>query len=267
MSVNANNYIMSFSSPTVPRLEASNINTISIEDMNLRIAQYEGKVTTYKNAYSNYVSLKKYIEGRLMKDLASQQNSGVLGRRDLTANTFVANIKADNYFNYAKGASQLTSTTDIDTIKKVYDVILKYGDFSLSDRVIDLYCGVGSISLYISKYVKHVLGIEIIPEAIEDACENAKLNNIDKSTDVVDEELDNLAIDFVTNLEIKGIETVINVKDIWFSVVGPKDRDKMVIVFDRMIDIYYDVLGIKVGKNEIKIDYSQALNKYFRTDR
>lgn len=117
MSVNANNYIMSFSSPTVPRLDASNINTISIEDMNLRIAQYEGKVTTYKNAYSNYVSLKKYIEGRLMKDLASQQNSGVLGRRDLTANTFVANIKADNYFNYAKGASQLTSTTDIDTIK------------------------------------------------------------------------------------------------------------------------------------------------------
>ena len=75
MSVNANNYIMSFSSPTVPRLDASNINTISIEDMNLRIAQYEGKVTTYKNAYSNYVSLKKYIEGRLMKDLASQQNS------------------------------------------------------------------------------------------------------------------------------------------------------------------------------------------------
>ena len=114
MSVTANNYIMSFSSPTVPRLDASNINTISIEDMNTRIEQYEGKVITYKNAYSNYVSLKKYIEDRLMKDLASQQNGGVLGRRDLTANIFVANIKADNY---AKGTSQLTSATDIDTIK------------------------------------------------------------------------------------------------------------------------------------------------------
>jgi hypothetical protein len=37
MSVNANNYIMSFSSPTVPRLDASNINTISIADMETRI--------------------------------------------------------------------------------------------------------------------------------------------------------------------------------------------------------------------------------------
>jgi len=83
-------------------------------------------------------------------------------------------------------------------------------------------------------------------------CKIIKLNNIDKSTDVVDEELDNLAIDFVTNLEIKGIETVINVKDIWFSVVGPKDRDKMVIVFDRMIDIYYDMMKILLNNNNIK---------------
>ncbi len=64
-------------------------------------------------------------------------------------------------------------------ISKLYDVILKYGDFRKEDTVIDLYCGVGSISLYVSKYVKSVLGIEIVPEAIVDANENAKLNNIE----------------------------------------------------------------------------------------
>ena len=47
--------------------------------------------------------------------------------------------------------------------------------------MIDLYCGVGSISLYISKYVKSVLGIEIIAQAIEDAKVNAKINNIDNA--------------------------------------------------------------------------------------
>jgi len=63
-------------------------------------------------------------------------------------------------------------------INKLYDVVLRYGNFKKSDNVIDLYCGVGSISLYISKYVNSVLGIEIIPEAIIDAEDNAKLNKI-----------------------------------------------------------------------------------------
>ena len=65
------------------------------------------------------------------------------------------------------------------SIEKLYNLIIKYGNFSKNDKVIDLYCGVGSISIYISKYVNSVLGIEIIPKAIDDAKENAKINNID----------------------------------------------------------------------------------------
>ena len=63
-------------------------------------------------------------------------------------------------------------------ISRLYDVVVKYGEFKNTDKVIDLYCGVGSISLYISNYVDNVLGIEIIENAIKDAKENAKLNNI-----------------------------------------------------------------------------------------
>ena len=63
-------------------------------------------------------------------------------------------------------------------ITNLYNEILRYGEFSKDMKVIDLYCGVGSISLYIAKYVKEVLGIEIVPEAIEDAKENAKINDI-----------------------------------------------------------------------------------------
>ncbi len=63
-------------------------------------------------------------------------------------------------------------------IKNLYDLVLKYGNFCGNERVIDLYCGVGSISLYISKYVKSVLGIEIVNEAIIDAKNNACQNNI-----------------------------------------------------------------------------------------
>ena len=77
-------------------------------------------------------------------------------------------VSADSFF-------QVNS----ENISKLYDVILKYGEFKNSDNVIDLYCGVGSISLYVSRYVNSVLGVEIIEDAIKDAKENAKLNNID----------------------------------------------------------------------------------------
>ena len=63
-------------------------------------------------------------------------------------------------------------------ICKLYDEIVRYGEFKETDEVIDLYCGVGSISLYIAKYVKSVLGIEIVADAIRDAKENAKINKI-----------------------------------------------------------------------------------------
>lgn len=66
-------------------------------------------------------------------------------------------------------------------IINLYDEIVRYGKFTKSDRVIDLYCGVGSISLYISKYVDSVFGIEIIPDAIIDAKKNARINNINNA--------------------------------------------------------------------------------------
>lgn len=66
-------------------------------------------------------------------------------------------------------------------IVKLYEAIKKLGNFKKSDKVIDLYCGVGSISIYIAGEVEHVLGIEIIPEAIRDAYNNALLNGIDNA--------------------------------------------------------------------------------------
>ena len=63
-------------------------------------------------------------------------------------------------------------------INKLYDEIVRYGEFNKNDKVIDLYCGVGSITLYIANYVKEVLGIEIIEDAIRDAKKNAIINNI-----------------------------------------------------------------------------------------
>ena len=47
-----------------------------------------------------------------------------------------------------------------------------------SDTVFDLYCGIGTISLFMAKYAKKVYGIEIVKEAVEAANENAKVNGV-----------------------------------------------------------------------------------------
>lgn len=91
----------------------------------------------------------------------------------------------------------------------------------------------------------------VLPTIIS-RCKIIKLNNFLKEDKIIDECLENLAIDFVFELEIKGIDTILSVKDIWFSVVQAKEREKMVIVFDRMIDIYYDIMKVLMGSSNLK---------------
>ena len=62
--------------------------------------------------------------------------------------------------------------------KKLYDLVLDFAQFTGQETVWDLYCGTGSISLYMAAHVKEVHGVEIIPQAIEDARANALGNDI-----------------------------------------------------------------------------------------
>lgn len=90
--------------------------------------------------------------------------------------------KEAGYINIAnikyRVSSQSFFQINTSNIENLYNEIVRYGDFTSSSKVIDLYCGVGSISLYIARYVKEVLGIEIVKSAIIDANENARINNI-----------------------------------------------------------------------------------------
>lgn len=62
--------------------------------------------------------------------------------------------------------------------KTLFDAVLELGKFGGGENVLDLYCGTGAISLYISRYVKSILGVEMNDEAIQMAKENAELNNV-----------------------------------------------------------------------------------------
>ena len=60
--------------------------------------------------------------------------------------------------------------------KKLYETALEYADLHGEETVWDLYCGIGTISLFLAQKAKKVYGVEIVPQAIEDAKNNAKLN-------------------------------------------------------------------------------------------
>ena len=64
----------------------------------------------------------------------------------------------------------------------LYEKALEYADLKGNENVIDAYCGIGTISLFLAKKAKHVYGVEIVPEAIEDAKSNAELNGINNVT-------------------------------------------------------------------------------------
>jgi 23S rRNA (uracil1939-C5)-methyltransferase len=61
---------------------------------------------------------------------------------------------------------------------EMYGAALEFADLHGTENVWDLYCGIGTISLFMSQRARHVYGVEIIPEAIEDARQNAELNGI-----------------------------------------------------------------------------------------
>lgn len=65
--------------------------------------------------------------------------------------------------------------------EKLYGKALEYAGLTGAETVWDLYCGIGTISLFLAQKAKQVYGVEIVPEAIRDAKQNAQLNHFDNA--------------------------------------------------------------------------------------
>lgn len=85
--------------------------------------------------------------------------------------------------------------------EKLYEFGVKFADITKEDVVFDLYCGIGTISLFMSKFAKKVYGVEIVEEAIVAAKENAKINNVTNTA-------------FIAGDVEKVLDELVNVKQI-----------------------------------------------------
>jgi 23S rRNA (uracil1939-C5)-methyltransferase len=68
--------------------------------------------------------------------------------------------------------------TNTKQAEKLYSITRDFAELNGTQLVYDLYCGTGSIGLFVSKYAKKLVGVEMVAEAIEDAKENAAINNV-----------------------------------------------------------------------------------------
>ena len=85
--------------------------------------------------------------------------------------------------------------------EKLYTIGVESANITKEDIVFDLYCGIGTISLFMAKYAKKVYGIEIVKQAVEDAIENARMNNI-KNTEFIAGDVEEVLDDLINNKKI-----------------------------------------------------------------
>jgi len=80
--------------------------------------------------------------------------------------------------------------TNTKQAEQLYNITRNFAELNGTQLVYDLYCGTGSIGLFVSKQAKKLIGVEVVADAIEDAKENAALNNVQHASffagDVID---------------------------------------------------------------------------------
>lgn len=91
--------------------------------------------------------------------------------------------------------------------KKLYETVLEYAGLTGKEIVWDLYCGIGTISLFLAQKAKKVYGVEVIDLAIEDARNNAKINGIENVEFFVGK-VEEVLPTFYENIMLKDIKIV-----------------------------------------------------------
>lgn len=91
---------------------------------------------------------------------------------------FVMEKLGDFNFKISPKSFFQTNTAQAESL---YNVVKAFAGLSGNEIVYDLYCGTGSIGIFLSKHAKKIIGVDVVEDAVKDAKENAAINNIDSA--------------------------------------------------------------------------------------
>ena len=136
----------------------------------------------------------------IVKNINTKNTNVILGKENI--NLYGEGYITDKLGDYTFKISPLSFYQVNPTqAEKLYNIGVKGANITKEDVVFDLYCGIGTISLFMAKYAKEVYGIEIVEEAIEAAKENAKINKID-NTKFIAGDVEKILDDLINNKKI-----------------------------------------------------------------
>ncbi|WDV45202.1 23S rRNA (uracil(1939)-C(5))-methyltransferase RlmD [Clostridiaceae bacterium M8S5] len=113
----------------------------------------------------------------IVQNINNKRSNVILGEK---CKTLYGEDKITDYIGHLKFKISPLSFFQVNPMQTevLYQKALEYADLKGDETVFDLYCGIGTISLFLAKSAKKVYGVEIVKEAIKDAKENAELNKI-----------------------------------------------------------------------------------------
>lgn len=116
----------------------------------------------------------------IVKNINTKNTNVILGKENV--NIYGNGYIEDKLGEYTFKISPL-SFYQVNPVQaeRLYNIGVKAAKITKKDTVFDLYCGIGTISLFMAKHAKKVYGVEIVEQAIKDAKENAKINNVDNA--------------------------------------------------------------------------------------
>lgn len=123
--------------------------------------------------------IKEFPEVKtVVKNINVKNTNVILGRENevLIGDGYIYDILGDFTFKISPLSFYQVNPVQAEAL---YNIAIEKAELSKDDILYDLYCGIGTIGIFASKYVKKVYGIEIVEQAIEDAKENAKLNDVE----------------------------------------------------------------------------------------
>ena len=122
---------------------------------------------------------KEYPEVKtVVKNINMKNTNVILGLENevISGDGFIYDVLGEYTFKISPLSFYQVNPVQAEAL---YYTALEKAELSKDDVLYDLYCGIGTIGIFASKYVKQVYGIEIVEQAIDDAKENAKLNGIE----------------------------------------------------------------------------------------
>lgn len=139
-----------------------------------------GKSIPNENEFVNQVTSKFTDVKTIVKNINTKNTNIILGNQNvnLFGNGYIEDVLGTFRFKISPLSFYQVNPVQAE---RLYQIGVEAAGITKNDTVFDLYCGIGTISLFMSKYAKKIYGIEIVKEAIDAAKENANINHIDNT--------------------------------------------------------------------------------------